>query len=140
MNSKRYKQIRIFVAIFISITMSISVNLNSYLLGIIAVLVGMLFLTLVRSKTKITVDEREKTIREKAAQLTYAIFTPTIGIGSFILLIPSYSGLAVFSKGEFTYLESLGMIFAYLTLFLIAIYSLSYHFLNRKYGGGGNEE
>lgn len=140
MNSKKYRQIRAAVALFTGTIVSVAVAQNSYLLAVIGVLTGMLFLILVRSKAKITVDEREKTIREKAAQLTYAIFAPTIGIGAFLLLIPSYSGLSVFAKGEFVYLEALGMIFAYLALFLIAIYAISYHFLNRKYGGGRDEE
>jgi uncharacterized membrane protein len=140
MNIKRYKQARVFVALFVGAIVSFAVSLDSYLLAVIGVLTGMLFLGLVRSRAKIIVDEREKTIREKAAQLTYAIFAPTIGIGAFLLLIPSLSGLSVFSKGEFVYLESLGMIFAYLSLFLISIYAISYYFLNRKYGGGGDEE
>jgi hypothetical protein len=72
--------------------------------------------------------------------MTYAIFAPTIGIGAFLLLLPSKSGLSVFSKGEFAYIESLGMVFAYLTLFLIAIYAICYHFFDRKYGGSGSEE
>jgi uncharacterized membrane protein len=139
MKNKTYRQIRVMVAFFVGATVSIAVNLHSYLLAIIAVVTGMLFLSLVRSKTKITIDEREKAIQEKAAQLTYAIFAPTIGIGAFLMLVPSYSGISVFSKGEFAYLESLGIVFAYLSLFLIAIYSISYFFLNRKYGGGNEE-
>ncbi len=135
MNEKKYKKIRIIVSLFVAMLVSVSINMHSYLLAIAGVLTGLLFLSVVRLKTKITIDEREKTIREKAANLTYAIFTPTIGIGAFLLLIPSYSGLSVFAKGEFTYLESLGMVFAYLTLFLISLYAISYHFLNRKYGG-----
>lgn len=140
MNNKRYQQVRVVVALFIGAIVSISVTENSYLLAVFGVLIGMLFLILVKSKAKIVVDEREKTIREKAAHLTYAIFAPTIGIGAFLLLVPSHGGLSVFSKGEFTYLESLGMVFAYLALFLIALYAISYHFLNRKYGGGSDEK
>lgn len=140
MNIKRYKQVRVGVVFFVGAIVSVAVRQNSYLLALMGVATGMLFLILVRSKTKIVIDEREKTIREKAAEMTYTIFAPTIGIGSFLLLIPSYSGISVFAKGEFAYLESLGMVFAYLTLFLIAIYSISYHFLNKKYGGGGNDE
>jgi len=132
MNIKKYKQIRALVAFFISVTVSISVVQDSYLLAVAGVLTGMLFLILVRSKTKIVVDEREKTVREKAAQMTYAIFAPTIGLGSFVL--------TMFARGEFYYLESLGMVFTYLTLFIIALYSISYHFLNKKYGGNGDEE
>ena len=140
MNVKQYKQIRVAVALFISIIVSIATIQNSYILAVVGVITGMMFMILVKSKTKIPIDERELTVREKAAQLTYAIFAPTIGIGAFMLLIPSRSGLSVFAKGEFTYLESLGMVLAYLTLFLIAIYAISYHFLNRRYGGGGHEE
>jgi len=140
MNIKRYRQVRAAVAIFVGAIVSVAVIQDSYLLAVIGVLTGMMFLILVRSKTKIIVDEREKTVREKAAQLTYAIFTPVIGIGTFLLLFPSFSGLSVFAKGEFVYLESLGMIFAYLTLFLIAIYSISYFFLNKRYGGGSGDE
>lgn len=135
MNEKKYKKIRIVVSLFVAMLVSVSINMHSYLLAIAGVLTGLLFLSVVRLKTKIKIDEREKTIREKAANLTYAIFAPTIGIGAFLLLVPSYSGLSIFSKGEFTYLESLGMVFAYLTLFLISLYAISYHFLNRKYGG-----
>lgn len=140
MDIKRYRQARVAVAAFVGIIVSIAVTQDSYLLATFGVLTGMLFLILVRSKTKIVVDEREKTVREKAAQLTYAIFAPTIGIGAFLLLIPSKSGLSVFSKGEFVYIESLGMIFAYLTFFLIAIYSISYFFLNKRFGGGSDEK
>lgn len=139
-NIKRYRQLRAVVIIFVTAVVFLAATENSYLLAVAGVLTGMLFLSLVRSKTKIKVDEREKSIREKAAQATYAIFAPTIGIGALILLIPSRGGFSVFSKGEFAYLDSLGMVLAYLTFFLIVVYAISYYFLNRKYGGGGNEE
>jgi uncharacterized membrane protein len=132
MNHKRYKQIRAAVVLFTAMIVAIAVNQNSYLLAAIGVITGMLFMILVRSKTKISIDEREKTIREKAAQMTYAIFAPTIGIGSFLIIM--------LARGEFYYLESLGMVLAYLTLFLIALYAISYHFISKKYGGGGSEK
>lgn len=140
MNRKKYKQLRIIVALFVLVIIYLAVKSNSYLLSMAGVLTGMVFMILARSKAKIKVDERETSIQEKAARLTYAVFAPTIGISSVLLLLPSKSGLAIFSKGEFTYTESLGMIFAYLTLFLIAIYAICYHFLNKKYGGGSNEK
>ncbi|MDD3679278.1 MAG: DUF2178 domain-containing protein [Candidatus Shapirobacteria bacterium] len=140
MDDKKYRQVRVLVVFFVGVIMAISLLRESFLLSTAGIVTGMLFLALARSKTSISLDEREKTIREKAANLTYAIFAPTIGIGAFLLLFPTHSGLSVFAKGEFYYLESLGMVFAYLALFLIAIYALSYHFLNKKYGGGGDEE
>ncbi len=140
MNRKKYRQLRVAVAFFVGMIVSLAVMQDSYLLAVAGVLTGMMFMILVRAKAKIKSDERELAIQEKAARLTYSIFAPTIGIASFFLLLPSKGGIDVFSKGEWLYIESLGMVFAYLTLFLIVIYAISYHFLNRKYGGGGNEE
>lgn len=140
MNGKKYKQIRVLVSFFIAALVAVSVNLDSYLLAIVAVLTGMLFMIVARSKAKIRTDEREVAIQEKAARMTCAIFAPTIAIASFLMLLPSKSKLAVFSQGEWLYLESLGMVFAYLALFFIAIHAISYHFFNRKYGGKSDEE
>lgn len=140
MNRKIYKQIRVAVAFFVGMIVSLAVTRDSYLLAVAGVLTGMAFMILARTKAKIRTDEREATIQEKAARMTYAIFTPTIGIGAFLLLLPSKGGISVFSKGEWLFIESLGMMFAYLTLLIIAIYAVSYHFFNKKYGGGGNEE
>jgi uncharacterized membrane protein len=119
---------------------SIAVLRNSYALAAVGTITGMIFMFLVRSRVKISTDERELTVQEKAAKLTYTIFAPTIGIGAFLLMIPSKGGLSVFSRGEWLYIESLGMILAYLTLFLITIYAIAYHFFNHKYGGGNDEE
>lgn len=140
MNRKTYKQLRVAVAFFVGMIVSIAVSRDSYLLATVGVLTGMFFMFLVRSRVKVTTDERELAVQEKSARMTYAIFTPTLGIASFLLLLPSRGGLSVFSKGEWVFLESLGMIFAYLTLFLISIYAITYHFFNKKYGGDGDEE
>lgn len=140
MNTKKYKQIRIIALLFVISIITISVFLKFYLLTIFSIFTGILFLSLVHTNNKNIVDERELSIQEKATDFTYSIFAPTIGIGAFILLIPSYSGLTVFSNGEFLFLESLGIIFAYLTLFLIALYSISYFFLAKKFGGKKDEE
>ena len=140
MNRKRYKQLRVIVTIFVLGVVGIAITRNSYLLAIAGVLTGMVFMALVKSKAKIRTDERESAIQEKAAKMTYTIFAPTIGITAFLLLLPSKGGFSVFSKGEWLYIESLGMVFAYLTLFLIVIYAISYHFFSKKFGGGGNEE
>jgi uncharacterized membrane protein len=140
MDRKKYKQLRVFVAFFVAAIVSLAVIRDSYLLASAGVLTGMVFMVLMRVKAKIRTDEREATVQEKAARMTYAIFAPTIGIAAFLLLLPSKGGIDVFSKGEWSFTESLGMVFAYLVLFLITIYAISYHFFNRKYGGGGNDE
>lgn len=140
MNIKKYRQLRAIASFFVAAIVGLAVMRDSYLLAATGVLTGMIFMVLVRVKAKIRTDERESIVQEKAARMAYAIFVPTLGIGAFLLLLPSKGGMSVFSKGEWLFVESLGMIFAYLTLFLITIYAISYHFLNKKYGGGGNEE
>ena len=140
MNRKKHNQLRVVIAFFVSAIVALAVIRNSYLLAATGVLTGMVFMVLVRVKAKIRTDEREATVQEKAARMTYAIFAPTIGIAAFLLLLPSRGGISVFSKGEWMFTESLGMVFAYLTLFLITIYAISYHFFNKKFGGGGDEE
>lgn len=140
MNRQKYNQIQVAVVLFVFILIAIAMAGSNYLLSLAGVVVGMVFLALARSKARFKPDEREVSIQEKAARMTYAIFAPTIGIVSLLLFIPSRSGLSVFAKGEFAYLESLGMVFAYLTLFLIAVYAISYNFLSKKYEGDGDEE
>lgn len=135
MSAKQYRQIRAVIAVFISLLVSVSVSIDSYLLAAAAVITGMVFMILVRSKARITIDEREAAVREKAARWAYAIFTPTLGLGAFLMLIPTHSGLGVFAKGQWEFIESLGMIFAYLTLYLIGVYSVAFYFINKKYGG-----
>lgn len=140
MNRKQYRQIRVFVALFVSFVVSQAVVRDSYLLAAAGVVTGMVFLGVARAKTNIVTDERDAIIREKAARMAYGIFTPTLGLAAFFLMLPTKGGLSVFSKGEWAFIEALGSIFAYLTLFLIALYAISYHYFNRKYGGGGDEE
>lgn len=141
MNIKKFRQIRVVITLFVATLVSISITQDSYLLALIAIVTGILFMILAKSKTKVVLDEREKLVREKAAQLTYAIFAPTIGLGGFLLLMIAYGdSLPVFAKADFSYLESLGMVLAYLTLFLILLYSISFYYLNKRYGGNTHEE
>lgn len=133
MERKKYKQIRVIAAMFIGVVVAGAVGVQSYWLALAAVATGMFFMGIVRAKAGIKTDEREEAVREKAAQATYAIFAPTIGLGSFFLMMLA-------QKKEFYFIEALGMVFAYLTLFMLVLYAISYHFFNRKYGGSGDEE
>jgi len=56
------------------------------------------------------------------------IINITFLIISFFLLVPSYSGLKVFSKGEFAYIESLGFIFVGLSIYLFITFYLEKKF------------
>jgi len=132
MNNKTYRRYRIGIAIFVAATMSMAVSMDNTILAFSSVIIAIAFMAVVRSKTKRIVDEREVMVRQKAAQMTYAIFAPTIGMGSLLLIL-----LADESN---YYLEAMGVVLSYLTLFLIALFSISTLYFNRKYGGGHGKE
>lgn len=138
MNRKKYQQLRIIVILFVITIVGLAVSRDSFFLAAIGVLTGMVFMGLARSTAEIRTDEREVKVQEKAARMAYAIFAPTIGLTAFLLLLPAKGGFSIFSRGEWLFVEAVGMIFAYLSLFLIAIYAISYYFLNKKYGGGAD--
>lgn len=132
MDRKTFKILKIIVSAFLVVLVSLALLRAQYALAVLAAISGLLFLTIVRSSGGLIVDEREQSVREKAAQMTYIIFAPTLGLSAL--------GLLVLSHGSNFFLESLGVILAYLTLFLITLYSLSSFFIDRKFGGHGQEE
>lgn len=140
MSIKKYKQIRLATFFFIISILLVSVLFKLYLLTIITVFTGIVFLSFAHTNNQNYVDEMQLTIQEKATDFTYSIFTPTLAITTFFLLIPTHSGLPVFSKGDFLFLETLGVIFAYLTLFQIILYSFFFLYLSKKFGGKQDEE
>ncbi len=130
-SNKRFNTARSLVALFVGMTVATAVIQNSYVLAAAGVVTGMLFVIVIRSRVKPTVDEREKTVREKAAQLTYAIFAPTMGLNAFFLTMFGKNNPAIMAAGQ---------ALSYLTLFLITLYAISYRIVNRKLGGGVYEK
>lgn len=140
MTLKKYRQTKNFTLVFLILIILVSLSLKLFLLTGISILTFILFFSLISSKNQKIFDEREVSLRQQATDFTFTIFLSTISITSFLMLIPSYSGLSVFSKEEFLYLETLGVIFAYLTLFIITLYSISFIFFSRKNGGESDEK
>lgn len=128
MNYKKFMIYRLAIVAFIAIVVSIAVSSNNFYLAISAVLVGIMLMFLVKKKfTKITVDERVISISGLASRATYMIITLFLAISGLFLILSSRS------HGDF-YGESIGTIFIYIAMFMIAIYSISYHYFNKKYG------
>lgn len=139
MTIKKYHQLKKGVLFFLFITFCLSFLLKIYFLSVISLLTIILFVTLLHSKGRLS-DEREITVRRQATDFTFTILVSTLAISSFILLLPLSTGWSVFSQGEYLYVESIGTIFAYLSIFIIMLYSLVYFFFNRKSGGNDNEK
>lgn len=127
MKLQTFKKTRIITSIIVAIIVAEAVLAKNIILAIFAVVGGILFLLLVKKKVEgVMVDERVIAISGKAARATYFIVTLTFGISSIIFL---YLG----SQGQ-SYPESLGVIFGYTTIFMIAVYSISFKMLSKGYG------
>lgn len=63
----------------------------------------------------------ETNFPEKNYQLIPTVYIILTGLISLILLFPSFSNLAVFAKGDFVYIESVGLILACLSVLFIAL-------------------
>lgn len=128
MSYKTFIKLRILIGILIAITVAIAATLNNFYLAITGVLIGVLFMFLVKSKfKKVIVDERVISISGRASRMAYTIGTLFLAIlGMFLIL----SGR---SHGDI-YTESIGTLFSYAAMFLIAVYSISYYYFNKKYG------
>jgi uncharacterized membrane protein len=128
MNYKQFKRMKALTASFVSATVAIAVTYNNIILALAGVVIGMLFLFLVRKKTKaVLVDERIQSIAGYAARLTYTILTITVAFLSLIFILSGRQ----FNEPNY---EMLGIILSYVTLFSVALYSLSYKYFSKKYG------
>lgn len=137
MKEKRQIKWKRMVLTFVLVTVVLGWMNEIYVLAGSGLGIGLVFWLATKIKNG-KMDEREKSVREQATKTAYSIFAPTIGIGSLLLLVFS-SGILPTTKEEFYYLQSLGIILAYLTLFFIVLYLLAYYFLNKKYGGEDEE-
>jgi uncharacterized membrane protein len=131
MKSTTFRKLRIGIAIFTAAIVSLSLIRDNIFLAVTGLVSGMVFMVFVRLKSDKKLDERENIVREKAAQLTFNIFTPALGLTAFFLFL--------FARGKWYFLEQIGITLAYLSFSLIAIYAISTLYLNRKYGGDDKE-
>ena len=127
MDLKKFKMVQAGTAAFIAITVTIATTIDNILLAFAGVLIGMLFLFLVRKKTKnVLYDERIKTISGDAARMTYMISTIVFAFLSLMFLMGS-------KRLENPFIETLGTIFSYAALFNMAVFSICFRYFNQKY-------
>ena len=128
MDYRQFKIARILVAFFIGATVAVAVTTENTLLALAAVLIGMVFMILVRKKTNIVLsDERTEKVSGTAARITYSILTTFIALLSLFLIMSGKSSGQAFT-------ESVGNILSFTALLSVSIYALSYWYYNKKYG------
>lgn len=128
MSYKKFKIIRFLIVFFLAMTISIAVSMENVLLAVSAMGIGMISMFLVKKNVKaVLVDEMVKNIAGKSALIAYSITVPVLAILSLVFMFSNLS-----HKGSDLY--SLGVIFSYIALFNMAIYSLAYYYYRKKYG------
>lgn len=132
MRLKTYQRLRVIAVIFIAITVSIAVSLNNTFLALVAVFTGMIFMFFIKSRVKdVMQDERVQVVGDKAARMAYNILVLVLGLSSLFLVF--------FGRVSAPFLESLGYVFSYLTMFSLIVYSAAFYYFNRKYGADDEE-
>lgn len=139
MTNLKYQQIRAIVFLFVFVLIALAIRLDNFFLAFASLTSGLLFMTIAHSSKLNSADEREVTVQHAAANTTYGLVTSTLGLTTILLLLPSKGGFSIFAKGQWIFLEAVGMLLAFLSLLIIVIYTLSYQFYTQKYGGRSND-
>jgi len=136
MNYEQFKRLKMLTVFFILATVGVAFAYNNMVLALAGVLIGMLFIVLVRRRVRaVLVDERLENISGRAARWTYAILTVFIALLSLLLImigrraVPQQEGI-----------ETLGIVFSYVALLNLALYSFSYKYFAKKYGDTDDEQ
>lgn len=119
-SSTSYKTIRLVVSMYVAMIVSSAVVSQNFVLALAGVISGMIVLWLARKRTKvITADEMILTISGKAARITYSLTTVSLALVSLVLM---FLATEPFPK-------ALGIIFSYLALAMMVIYSIVFKYL-----------
>ncbi|MDD5725875.1 MAG: DUF2178 domain-containing protein [Patescibacteria group bacterium] len=123
MNLKTFTTIKLVAVIIIAAACSLTVSINNYLIALIAVILGSLFVLLMRNRVKeIMADERDYEIGGKAARYAMQIYSWIAVVAMFLLLWqknlnPSY--------------EPIAYTLAYSTCLLLITYSLMFKYFSK---------
>ena len=129
MTIKTFFKLRLLIAALVAAVIGVSVGIGNAYLAIAGVLIGILFMVLVRSRVNgILVDERAITMSGRASAVAYAVGTTFFAVlGLFLIVSSKHSGdLST---------ELIGTVLCYASMLLVAVYTVAYHYFNQKYGG-----
>jgi uncharacterized membrane protein len=128
MSYKNFKTARLLITFFLAMTVSIAISTENVLLAVSAIGIGMITMVLIKKNVKaVLVDEMVKNIAGKSALMAYSITVPVLAVLSLVFMFSNLSN-------EGSYLYNLGMIFSYIALFNMAVYSIAYYYYRKKYG------
>ncbi|MFH1426329.1 MAG: DUF2178 domain-containing protein [Candidatus Kerfeldbacteria bacterium] len=124
---------RLGTTLLVNAAVLLGILLHSIFIALIGVGVGLVFLWIMRRRTtEVIIDERVQAIGDKAARVTFTYITLVLGLTSIILMVLSQGS-------ELPFTESLGLVFAYITMMLLLVYTFTYKYYNRAYGAEDNK-
>lgn len=123
MTLKKYQKIRLILTVFMAVIFSQSIVLQNYLIPITTLIIGSLFLILLRRQVKeVIADERDYALAGKSASWAIQVYSWIAVVAMLIFyafqdLNPAYKPIA--------------MTLAYSTCFLMLVYSLIFKFQSK---------
>jgi uncharacterized membrane protein len=119
------KRVRIVTLVLVAGVVSVGVVRNNFILALVGVVVGMLFLVMVRRRMKVVlVDEKTEKVCDKAGRAAFGVAAAVLGVSSVVLVF-------VGRQGE-PYLEALGTLVSYLVLFMLLVYGVFYYYFKKR--------
>jgi uncharacterized membrane protein len=129
MTAKTFFKLRILIGVLVAAVIAVSISINNLYLSVAGVLIGILFMLLVRSRVNgVLVDERVLSVSGKASYVAYAVATVFFAVSGLFLLDSSRR------TGDLS-AELIGTLLCYVSMLLVAVYAISFHYFNRRYGG-----
>lgn len=126
MTSKSYNRARVILSILIAGIASNAVVNGNLIIVPITILIGLLVKRLLVNHTKeVLEDERNQLVGLKAARIT-------VNIVSIVLMSISFLLISL-TEPSHVYLYNLGIVLSYTTVFILAVYSISYWFINKDF-------
>lgn len=127
MDGKTYRLVKLLIVIVIAVVISFASDRGNIWLALGGVLGGMVLMLIAQSRVKeVMYDERVMMVAGKASGMTYRIVTLSLALMSLVLLI--------FGREEGQeFLHAQGMILAFISMYSILVYFVSYWLFNREH-------
>jgi uncharacterized membrane protein len=128
MKLNTYTRYQSAIVVAIAILMAVAVILNSLVIALAVVTIGIVALSLIRRRlTEIEQDERSILIHSKAASTTLAITTVGMAIIGLSLIFLSGQGIGNY--------EQIGYVFAFQANIILALRALVTYYYRHQLGG-----
>jgi|GEM_PF-6302676 uncharacterized membrane protein len=126
MKVKRFNQWRMAILMVVGVGFGLLMKFNLGILGLFLVVDGLILLSLLRIKVEDEIkDERLERLNEKAAAMSFMVLIPVVGMTAIAIFLGA--------KGQWSYLQSLGMVLGYVAVLGVTVHLISWWYLSRKY-------